>query len=645
MAKHQKHFGKKVIAFLPPGNVESDSVWKNKTIWFAILVVVLPLLYSNKTIDPNLTPRYIFLSFFILIYLLFFFIMRRKRPAISQSPIINFFFLISIAYGAWSIVSMFFAINATPAYYEIGRHFLNIILLFLLMIAIKQEEVIVLTLCKVITVMSVIQGLIGTLQFYGLAFLDIPGNKGAVPYGLMGHRNLFGSAQVLLLPFVIFVLYKAQKLWQGISIVAITGIVVSVFTSETRSAWFSGCAVVFVSFILVIIFSHKVRKKWITGTIIGIIYTSIIVAFILSANKESSFYTSVHKRVIALSEIKDDDDVNNSISARLMLWEKSFKLVKDHFFLGVGPGNWKLAIPAYNVSTWKNGLILPSRPHNEYIEVTSETGIPGGILYFSSWIVIAIAGFAVVFKSKSEDVRILTILMLAGLSAFAIDCIFSFPLERIEHSLYFNITAGIVLGNYAFLFHQENGKRQLLNRWLIAAVIISAFNLFMGYKKYMFEAHAKLARMYETEKRYEDVINEVEAGKNKFITIDPYGEPLEMRSAAAYVALKRYPEALEEIEIAESYHPNSARIYTIMGVLYANLKQYDIALTYYEHALKLTPLYEVALENQAGVYFALGNYAACIETINKLHMYNSSYQRSKYMVHLLNEAILRLKGQ
>lgn len=624
MTRHEKYSQKNVIA-LPQSNIDkiSASGWRSMANWLVVLLLVLPLLYSGKTMDPNITLRYIFLSSFIILLLLFFF-KTIKRYNFSFPPLTKAVFILWIIYAAWSFLSMLFAINPSLAYYEIARHLLNLILLVLIMTAISQNEDAILKLSKAMTVMAIIQSTIGILQLYQLAFEFIPGNRGFLPYGLMGHRSLFGSAQVLLLPFSIFVLYKAGRLWKYISIVAIAGIIISVFISQTRSAWVSFAVMVLIIFILNIAFSAN-RKKWILGTLIGIIITIITLSFIFSVNKQSSFLKSVKERFIALRDIRNDEGGISSITGRFKLWDKSVKLIKDHPLLGVGPGNWKLAVVVYDPDDygWNDGLLVASRPHNVYLEVASETGIPGAILYFGCWILIVVMVFLVIQKTPSENIKVLIILMLAGLSAFAADSVFSFPVERIEHSLYLIIMAGTIMGYYAKL--QQQGRITLKNKWFVPALFTIVFNVFMGCKKYNFEVHGNLARAYRNANRYEDVITEVETGRSKFVTISPNGDPLEIHSSAAFAALQDYPRALEEINIAKSYHPNSSRIYTTMGVIYANSKQYESAINCYLKALQLTPRYETALTNLAGVYYASGNYEACLNTLSKLTIKDSPY--------------------
>ena len=181
--------------------------WNSMTNWLIVLVFVLPVLFSRFTMDPAVAVRYIFLSIFILWFLLYFYA-RKKINFVLNTPIKSVFIL-GIGFGIWSIISLFFAVNPSAGYYETARHFLNIIFLFLVCITIQKEELQLLKICKAILLMSLIQSFVGIMQYYELAFVDMPGAD-PKPYGLMANRNLFGSAQAFVLPFIIFVLYRER---------------------------------------------------------------------------------------------------------------------------------------------------------------------------------------------------------------------------------------------------------------------------------------------------------------------------------------------------------------------------------------------------------------------------------------------------
>jgi O-antigen ligase len=627
-----------VAAIQQPAKVEiKNTGWRSMTNWLVVLVLVLPMLYSTKTIDPNITPRYIFLSGFVLIFVFFFSWVKRIRFYTSYPFLIKAVFILSIAYSVWSIISMSFAINVAEALYGVVRFMLNTILLFLVIITVQQETSQLLKLFKAFAVVSLVQSVIGILQFYNLAFTALPGTS--VPYGLMANRNLFGSAQVLLVPFVLFVLYKGNIIWKLISFISLVGLIISVVISQTRSAWLSILAFGLTAFILIIIFSTVNRRKLLFVVLKSTVAIGLIVMTVFALNKDNSFSKSIKGR--ALSLVGNQAGNSNSISGRIAEWNESFKIIKKHPLLGTGPANWKLEIMTVGSETspYAVGLTVPSWPHNVYIQQSSETGIPGAIFFFSMWLLTVVAGVKVLTKATSKEVSIVIILMLGGLAAFATDSMFSFPIERIEHVLYLTTMMGIVLGIYLKEKLQSieliNGNKALL----ILIILIGSFNLFLGYKKYNFERYAKLAIDERTEGYYLDVIREVEAGKSKFVTLDPKGEPLEMHSAVAYYNLKDYKKAIREITVAKRYNPNSARIYTINGVIYAAMKEYDSAVNCYNNALKLAPRYGVAIKNLAAIYFAAGNYAKCVEVLKK------SYANNVDLSYFLEEAEKKLQEQ
>ncbi|HEX7903307.1 MAG TPA: O-antigen ligase family protein [Chitinophagaceae bacterium] len=588
--------------------------------WLIVLVAVLPILFSDKTMDPVIPVRYIFLSAFALLFVLYFFIIKKQVTAI-QFPLLNKAVLATaIGFVAWSIVAMWGAINYREGYYEIARYCLLIILIIIVWITTVQEETALLKLCKAIVFVAMFHALVGILQFYEIGFTKIPGAN-AKPYGLMANRNLFGSAQALLLPFVLFVLYKASRVWKWLASAALALLVFSLLLSQTRSAWLAAMAIIIGSLLLVMIFSPTNRKKWLFATTTGLACSALLIFLIMSGDSEGELKQSVQQRAKSLvkTDSTGDESVYNS-NERLKIWAKTMKMIKDKPIMGAGPGNWRIAVAGYGTEglVWAKGEYAPDQPHNVYLHVAAETGIPGAILYFGMWLLIAVVALYTILKPANEEQRILAILMLSGLATLATDAMFSFPMQRMEHTVYISIMAGIILG-----LHAKNNvvsKKIILKKgWIYTAVAILLFNLYLGYAKYNFETHMSKARQAEANHQYQEVLDEVEAGKSNLITLGPdVGTSLQVRSSEAYRQLKEMDKALAEIKIARQYHPNSSRVYNIMGTIYTDMGQFDKAIEAYQQGLKITPQYPILLKNLAVNYFDAKNFPACIATIGKM---------------------------
>lgn len=612
---------KKTVAPQEPKGLNSMSNW------LILLVLVLPITYSTDVMDSALVPRYIILSGFLCLFTVYFFFLRKRRIDFSADRLLKIIFGVAIGYGLWSLVSLFFAINPAEGYYEVSRSFLNVILLFSIISAIREEDTAALKLCKALTVMAIIQSFVGVLQYYELGFNYLPGNY--TPYGLMANRNLFGSGQMYLLPFALFVLYGGSGTWKYISILALTGLVASIVLSQTRSAWLGTAAIFVVAVMLISIYVPAQRKQWLVGAAISLAATALLVSLLLFADGKGTLTSSVKERVVSITKpVAGDSGFDISITDRITTWEKTMEMIRDYPVVGVGAGNWRIGVFKYGAAgtSWSTGRYLPDRPHNVYLLLASETGLPGLLLYASMWILIAVAGFKTIIRSQSLSQKVLIILMLAGLSSFAVDSLFSFATERMEHTLYILMMGGIILGVHARTLgpiEQPKSSRQKILGIALLAVI--AVNLIMGFTKNSFEKHARLARNYSKSGHFRESIMEAEAGKTWLATVTPNGDPLEYISAVGYRELKQYDKALEEITRARAYHPYSARIVNTIGNIYTNMKQHDKATPYYEQARNITPNHDVVLKNLAVNYYHVKKYKECLQILDKLDIEKDSF--------------------
>lgn len=611
--------------------------------WMIPLVLILPVLFSREERDTVLTIRYIFFGCFILLFLIYFYLLRKTATFSSYPKVIKVIFGLGVCFTVWGMISMITSQNVAPGYFDLGRYLLNLIFLFLLMEGVRQEPSGLLKLCKALVIGSMIQSFVGILQYYQIAFTDLPGN--AVPYGLMANRNLFGSAQVLLLPFVIFVLFKAEKKWKYTAVFTLMAAALSIVLSQTRASWIATLGQLVISFVLVLIYSKKYKKRWAVFTGLAFSITIILGILLISLDKEGSLAKSVIERVSSIKQILQNNSstVGASFNQRVDIWKKTNKLIANYPIKGVGPGNWKTTIQAYGTENtgWASGTTIPDRPHNVYLLLIAETGFIGAFLYFGVWILIIFSGCKVIVKTKDEDQLIVNILAISGLASFVIDSMFSFPNERIEHSLYFLLFAGIILGAYLSNASKENISGKPLHKYFkIAAVIVILFNIFLGFTKHNFENHLNRANYFKNEKQYQFVIDEVELAKNNWVTTDNEAKSLELYSSIAYKELKMYDKAIAEINIAIQYNPNNPMIYNNLGTIYTDMNQYDKAIESYKKSIQLAPDFEVAFKNLAYNYFVTNQYQLCIDALAKVNAKGDST-----LVGLLNEAKIRLANQ
>ncbi len=607
--------------------------------FIGLLVLIVPLMISRVTSDPVIAIRFIALSVCCILFAAYFIWYKKKSFETKLPLLVKLTLAAAIIYGITGAISTFNGINPSAGYFEIAKHFLLFSFLLICIITLLHEPEALLVICKALCLAAIAQSFVGIFSFYDLAFTEIPGAN-AKPYGLMANRNLFGSAEMLLLPFAIYVCYVGNKLWKAISSISIFMLVFSITISQTRSAWLGTIAIVLLSFLLVMIFIKSNLKKWVLAYTAVTAVAVLLVGLIIFSDKGGELSTSINERI----GISKSDSLKSTVSSentneRIKIWKKTILLIKDQPMLGTGLGNWKLKIPEYGSTglVWEKGTSVPDRPHNVYLQTTAETGIIGSLFYYGMWIFIVVCGFFAIKKSKDVSSKYLNILMVSGIAALAVDALFSFPTERIEHSMYMFLMAAILLANFIKTFPQVETKKPT-PIYAIALLLFSCFGLFIGTKKYQFEENLPIAVGYDKAGKNDAVLAAVEKGNNDFVTVNEEGKTLQVYSSLAYLNTKNYAQALSEAAIALKYNPNSAMVFNNMGAIYANMSKYDSARIYYQKALRIKPKFEEVIKNLAGCFYNLKAYDSCINTLQKLDI-----SGDKYLLQLKQDAIL-LKG-
>jgi len=164
--------------------------------------------------------------------------------------------------------------------------------------------------------------------------------------------------------------------------------------SGSRGAWLSVLPVIAVAFYF---YLKKLETAFFKKAILSLVIFAVL--FLASigyppllykfqawqTGTEASSTFSFFERAKSISDI---GEISNK--GRLEIWGASLKSVAKHPFLGVGLGNY-VTVLEQNISAAKKG----ASAHNLYLDLTSETGIFGGLLlfvlfaniFYTSWLV------------------------------------------------------------------------------------------------------------------------------------------------------------------------------------------------------------------------------------------------------------------
>jgi O-antigen ligase/tetratricopeptide (TPR) repeat protein len=612
--------------------------------WWMSLVIVLPLVISWKTMEIGL-PRLLLLSAFLLVFLVTFHFCRGSRLEVRPlRPLTRALAGFSVIFFLLLIASSFMAANKQESLYAVIRYLMLGLPTILFALTVTREEDHLSRLCQAIALVLLIHSAIAILQVYHLALTEIPPPASGKPHGFMGNRNLLGSFLVLLFPFCAYLVYIGERKWKiAGGLILWLGTYATVL-SQTRGAWVALGAAVVISNIFVFSlrrrFSPSLLGNWLKGMALFVVGTAAAVWLAIAIPNQEGLTESLATRSFSL--VRPQEAQSENSVGRLLFWRESLAMLKDHPFLGVGPGNWRVVVQRYGF--YKdfdkgNGLSAPDRAHSVYLQTGAEMGIPGFLTFFGIWFTAILLGARVILESKGDHRRMFGITSLACICTYAVNSIFNFPNECYAHSLVVALALGAAVGMYETTPRREPAPPALaLNRaWLIAPAVFLSFCVYFGLVKAGFEHHARRAIGYQNLKNYELMLAEVAAGCQPLVTLAPRGFPLEIFGVSAYANLRRFDEALSMARRARMLNPWSVQILNQTGEVYSQMGRWDDALQCYQEALRLSPTSDIALKNAGTALYAKGLFKESCDTFLR-----SRYLDSETTVQRLGLAYLKL---
>ena len=231
--------------------------------------------------------------------------------------------------------------------------------------------------------------------------------------GVTGNRNVMAANVSFKIPFVIYGIYKSHK-WIAISLSTLLFFAYSnIFLISSRASLISLFITLLIfSFFFIFNFKHTSVYRF-------ILYILPIALFLLFVSSSNNYDTiGISQKVSSLSSS------DTSVSQRLTLYSNALDYIYNHPFIGCGIGNWKIESLPY----WKSlltGYTVPYHAHNDFLELTAEIGLLGGIAYLLVFFFFLFFSLKLIKRNKSTGYLLLSITIV-----YFIDAMLNFPLER-----------------------------------------------------------------------------------------------------------------------------------------------------------------------------------------------------------------------
>ena len=382
-------------------------------------------------------------------------------------------------------------------------------------------------------------------------------------YGL---SNFAAGVLVIICPFGLGLAFSRIHLtlrWLGL--VSSILIFYYVLVSHVRAGYISlFCAATFLT-VLLFLRQRYLRVRRVKTVIFVAVLTILASAIILT---NGSFRSTLFSAI---------DLKHPTIQIRLHTWKQALAIVRDNPVLGVGLGNYDVIGWKYLDATQEQLMIESNtrmdRTHNEFLNLTSELGLPG-LLVFLTFLGLIISGAIVWLRASVQHENFWIVAALtAGILSGLVDAIFTFPFQVPGSIHAFFLSAGVLSG---LVFQSDALKARVLSisfrtRQLLqgAGSMVAVVGLLIAVN---WNINFLTADIY-----YQKGLWLRQQGKNelaleafnKGLEFEPFAEKIHYDRAFALTNLGRVQEAIDSLENCLEYAPFFGRARTKYRALLA----------------------------------------------------------------------------
>lgn len=372
---------------------------------FLIFVLLILIYRSNEGFDI-LAPQFFFLSILGTCY--FLFIGFKNRNIFFQGKyLISTLFLSITLIG---LISSIWAYNKIESFITAGQFF-TIYLIFYIFLSLPDEKNFIKYFAYFILIFSFYE-VSWSLKIF-LQYFFSEGYTGRNLYfaGMSANPNITAFSVAIKLAILPLITEKIlhNRFIKLLSYILMILSIFIILLMGSRGGYLA-LFLLIIGTLSYFIFTKNLKKL----TFNSIIFLLGILIFVILNNNKID--------VIEKLNTININTVDGSIDQRLRYYKFSLDIIKENP-LGIGLGNWKLE----SIERDKEFIldfIIPYHCHNDLLEITSETGILGGLIFISIFILLFKQIFKNIFFRKEY------IFMLVGLIIYVLDSNLNFPIFR-----------------------------------------------------------------------------------------------------------------------------------------------------------------------------------------------------------------------
>ncbi len=579
-------------------------------VFFGFSLIILPMIYSEKVMDPTLAPRLFAWNSLLFLTTLVFINKTRFHQldfSVLRNPLFGVFFLLFIL----GMGSLLFAINASAGFYDQVKTFSTLVFLTLASFLFLKTPGWPIRLTRFFIVGSLIVLLVGYIQYLTELGFGFHSRGDIVRLtGMMSNVNLYANYVLLMIPFIIYGVVVFRTHWRMLAIISLVLSVLMIFLLQTRAVYLAilvGTAITMV-FLILKYKQFGLPASISKGMAVILVGGGLAFAGILIMTPEDNIYVSRVRSIFTDTE-----------NPRLSVWGATREMIADHPFTGVGAGNFTIKVQHYYGNyTFDQAHENWIRPHNDYLWVLSEKGVFGLLAFLMIFALAFYYIWSIVRSETNRAEKILALCIFGGLTAYMVNSFFDFPLERVNHQ----IILAIYLAGIIALHHQIKPANKPLmvsrNIFILPLLVLLLTGTKFAYEHINQEKYVSIARNANASEQWDRMLDAAQRAQTPWKTLDALAVPVYFFEGFAYTRLGDGNRALHAFAEAYRHNPHRKYITNNLGVLHMQNEQYATAIRFFEETLHMYPRDIQTLNYLADAFVLTEQYQEALDMLDRI---------------------------
>lgn len=534
-----------------------------------------------------------------------------------------FFFIYFIA----ALISILQAINVIQSFITLAEILSQLFAFLILIYFISNLEDVKEFFIKSIVILCIIELVSTIFPYLGDIFrLGYPIDRSLEYRGVSGSVNIISYLLLMKLPFIYYLSIISKKqlrvFYIFISILILYSIIV---IHQTRSAILLSFLVsIFLS--IAFYFNSSATNSSNSFNLKNIFLTIALPVFlaIFLSNIQSNLFERTENVQDRISTINLEE---YSTNARIRYYSQAVNSILSNP-LGIGIGNWQLV----SIDKDKENIeayIIPYHVHNDFLEMSAETSLVGGVAYYLMVISVFLFLLRNIYKKiKKREHLDYELLFFTVIGIWLVDSMFNFPSARVLQQITLLYIIAVIINYYKF---RPFTLPKYLNHISITVLILSLpVILASSIRLVQSSVDQRILLSHYNLADFSIPLEVIDKMDLEYSDITVTGIPMKSLKGFFYMKSGKYRDALELFNEGTHRNPYLYFSESYKSFSHLNLKNYDSAYYYAK----------LAFDKMPGNVVHFANYALSLVYKSDSLELKKAYERAKFKSNLHDELYL-----